>query len=53
MFKNSKNAGVFLFVLCSNKEQQKDCVVRNLNLKTRKIFQTMTKSQSFAIYKLG
>ena len=32
MPKNSKNAGVLLFVLCSNKEQQKDCVVRDLNL---------------------
>jgi hypothetical protein len=46
-----KNAGVLFVVLCSNKEQHKHCVVRDLNLNACKLFKTRTKLYPFYIYR--
>ena len=43
---NAKNAGVLLFVLCLNEEQQKHCVVRDLNINTYKDKDCSTKYQA-------
>ena len=43
-YAHSEAKSTLLFVvLCSNKEQQKHCVVRELNQKACKVFQARTK----------
>ena len=43
MPENAKNAGLLFAVLCLNKEQQKHCVVRDLNLKTVNAIKTYSR----------
>ena len=47
----ARKSTLLFVVLCSNKERQKHCVVRELNQKAYKLFQTRTKLYSFPIYK--